>query len=177
MAHFAQLDENNIVINVIKVNNEDMIDENGNESEELGLQVCQSHFPGTRWVQTSYNGNMRDLFAGKGMQYLEEYDIFIHPAPYPSWIFDPDEKTWNPPSPYPVDLRDNEGTIIIWDESNLEWNVTVVPNPFIDEDGNPTYNTTYLEHSWKPGLCQWVLEEVEQPDVEQPDNPVGIAST
>ena len=79
MAHFAQLDENNIVTNVINVNNEDIIDENGNESEELGIQICQSHFPDTRWVQTSYNNNMRNIFAGRGMYYHEEYDIFTYP--------------------------------------------------------------------------------------------------
>jgi hypothetical protein len=65
MAHFAQLDDDNKVINVIVVSNEDILDENGNESETLGIAFCQK-FINSNWVQTSYNGNFRGKYAGIG---------------------------------------------------------------------------------------------------------------
>ena len=65
MAHFAQLDTDNKVINVIVVSNEDILDENGNESEALGIVFCQKFINGT-WIQTSYNGNIRGKYAGIG---------------------------------------------------------------------------------------------------------------
>lgn len=80
MAHFAKLDENNIVIEVIVVNNSDIIDENGQESEQKGIEFCQMlHGLNTVWRQTSYNSNFRGIFAGIGMQYDSEQDIFIDP--------------------------------------------------------------------------------------------------
>jgi hypothetical protein len=65
MAHFAELNENNIVKQVIVVHNNELLDENGNESEAKGIAFCQSLFGGT-WVQTSYNATMRGKFAGIG---------------------------------------------------------------------------------------------------------------
>ena len=66
MAHFAELDENNIVKRVIVVNNSDCCNENGEEKEEIGIAFCERLFGGGRWVQTSYNNNFRNRFAGKG---------------------------------------------------------------------------------------------------------------
>ena len=65
MAHFAQLDYNNIVVQVIVVNNDDCKDSAGNESEEVGAEFCQKLLGG-RWIQTSYNHNIRKNFAGIG---------------------------------------------------------------------------------------------------------------
>lgn len=77
MAHFAQLDENNIVTGVLVVNNEKLIDENGNESEQKGIDFLKDLFgQDTKWVQTSYNGNFRDKYAGIGDLYDEANDIF-----------------------------------------------------------------------------------------------------
>ena len=76
MAHFAELDDNNIVQRVIVVNNEVLLDENGIEQESIGAQFCQDLFEG-RWIQTSYNNKFRGTFAGIGFKYDEANDVFI----------------------------------------------------------------------------------------------------
>lgn len=84
MAHFAELDQNNIVLRVIVVGNKDCLDQNGNEVEAIGIDFCQKLFgANTRWVQTSYNGTFRDQYAGIGFIYDEKADIFINPYPTP----------------------------------------------------------------------------------------------
>jgi hypothetical protein len=80
MAHFAQLDEYNVVINVIVVANNDCVDDNGTEQESIGVGYCE-RLLGGRWVQTSYNGNIRKRFAGIGYYYDETADVFIAPKP------------------------------------------------------------------------------------------------
>lgn len=81
MAHFARI-ENGIVSQVIVVNNEVLFDENGKESEVIGIEFCRSLFgKDTDWVQTSYNGNFRGKFAGIGDIYDETLDAFIPPKP------------------------------------------------------------------------------------------------
>ena len=84
MAHFAQLDNNNTVIQVIVVNDNDCKDSEGNESEAVGAEFCQKLFGG-RWLQTSYNNNIRKNYAGPGFTYNAELDIFVPPKPFPSW--------------------------------------------------------------------------------------------
>lgn len=79
MAHFAQLDENNVVTQVIVVHNNELVD-NGVEREELGVAFCQSLFGAdTRWVQTSYNGSIRGVYAGVGYTYDPDKDVFVAP--------------------------------------------------------------------------------------------------
>jgi hypothetical protein len=78
MAHFAQINEDSFVQQVIVVNNEVLLDEDGNESEELGVKFCEETFGG-RWVQTSYNGNFRVAFAAAGSYYNERLDAFVSP--------------------------------------------------------------------------------------------------
>ena len=79
MAHFAQLDENNVVTQVIVVSNDELID-NGMESEAKGIAFCQSLFGAdTRWVQTSYNDKLRGVYAGIGFTYDAEKDVFVAP--------------------------------------------------------------------------------------------------
>ena len=92
MAHFAELDENNIVLRVIVVANEDILDDNGQESESKGIEFC-SNLLGGRWIQTSYNGNFRGTYAYIGGQYDEVNDIFIsQPTPsIPEFIGEPTE--------------------------------------------------------------------------------------
>ena len=80
MAHFAQLDENNVVVTVVVIDNENCLDENGNESEATGIAYCQSLFGG-RWIQTSYNGNFRYNYASVGGTYDEENNAFVSPMP------------------------------------------------------------------------------------------------
>jgi len=78
MAHFAQLDDNNIVTQVIVVNNSDLEDSNGVEQEAIGITFCTNLFGAhTRWKQTSYNGNFRGRYAGIGMKYDKELDEFV----------------------------------------------------------------------------------------------------
>lgn len=78
MAHFAQLDDNNTVTQVIVVNNEVITDADGNEKEVLGIAFCQSLYgDNTKWLQTSYNGKFRGKFAGIGMKYDQSKDEFV----------------------------------------------------------------------------------------------------
>lgn len=116
MAHFAQLDENNKVIQVIVVANEEiMLD--GIESETRGVIFCKSLFgEDTRWVQTSYNGNKRKNYAGIGFTYDPINDYFYAPQPFPSWTLNADA-VWEAPSPHPED-----GKRYLWNEETLSWN-------------------------------------------------------
>lgn len=114
MAHFAQLDENNVVLQVIVVhNNELMI--NGVESEAKGITFCQTLFGGN-WVQTSYNGTMRKNYAGIGYTYDKSRDAFIAPQPFASWTLNETTCRWESPTPYPTD-----GKIYSWNEETLSW--------------------------------------------------------
>jgi hypothetical protein len=78
MAHFAELDETNVVKQVIVVHNNELLDENGNESEQKGIDFCVNLLGGT-WIQTSYNSNFRGTYAGIGMTYDPVNDVFVKP--------------------------------------------------------------------------------------------------
>lgn len=119
MAHFAQLDENNIVQQVIVVNNTECLSD-GVESENVGIEFCKSLLgSATVWKQTSYNGNIRKNYAAIGYTYDEQRDAFIPPKPFQSWMLDEDTCLWGPPIPYPTD-----GNLYEWDESTQSWNKT-----------------------------------------------------
>jgi hypothetical protein len=77
MAHFAELDEINVVKQVIVVDNNELLD-NGVESETKGIEFCVNLFGGT-WIQTSYNSNFRGTYAGIGMIYDPVADVFVTP--------------------------------------------------------------------------------------------------
>ena len=113
MAHFAKLDENNIVLEVNVVNN-DVLTEN---EETSGVEFLTQWSGGySNWKQTSYNGNIRKQYAGIGYTYDSVNDVFIVPQPYPSWTLD-QNFDWQPPTPKPED-----GTYI-WNESTLSWDL------------------------------------------------------
>jgi hypothetical protein len=117
MAHFAQLDENNIVTQVVVINDEDITDDNGVEQEFIGVEFCQSIFgQNTVWKQTSYNGNIRKNYAGIGDTYKEDIDAFIGPQPYPSWTLDEDIGQWEAPVPHPMDEN-----LYTWNETTQQW--------------------------------------------------------
>ena len=81
MAHFAKLDSDNVVEEVIVVNNEVLHDDKGVEQESIGVAFCQSLFGSdTNWVQTSYNSSFRGRFAGAGMTYDPIKDEFVAPT-------------------------------------------------------------------------------------------------
>jgi hypothetical protein len=95
MAHFAQLDQNNIVTQVIVVHNNELLD-NGTESESKGIDFCKSLYgTDTVWKQTSYNGTFRKNFAGIGFLYNEMRDAFIQPRPYSTWVLNTVSATGN----------------------------------------------------------------------------------
>lgn len=108
MAYFANLDENNIVIQVIFVDNSDAPD------EQSGINYCNSVIPGN-WIQTSYNKTIRKNYAGVGYSYDPIKDAFIPPQPFASWLLDEDYCLWSPPIPRPT-----EGEWF-WNEESLSW--------------------------------------------------------
>jgi hypothetical protein len=114
MAHFAQL-ENNIVTKVIVVSNQDILDENGQESEQKGIDFCSNLLGGT-WKQTSYNGRIRKNYAGVGYTYDEGRDAFIAPKPYNSWLLDETTCQWKAPVDMPTDDK-----MYSWDENTKSW--------------------------------------------------------
>tara|TARA_B100001057_G_C22858675_1_gene953625 strand:+ start:42 stop:410 length:369 start_codon:yes stop_codon:yes gene_type:complete len=119
MAHFAQLDENNNVINVLVVGNDDCVDENGNESEAVGIAFLQEGLGSdTIWKQTSYNNNLRFRYACIGGYYDSERDAFMHPKPFPSWTLNEETLDWQPPVDYPPEYFEKPHT---WDEENKQW--------------------------------------------------------
>jgi hypothetical protein len=109
MSHWAEIDENNIVLRVLV----------GNNSEADEGEAFMNSLGGT-WVKTSYNGNIRKNYAGIGMSYDAERDAFIAPKPYPSWILDEETCRWEAPVAYPTD-----GIIYVWDEETTDWKATV----------------------------------------------------
>ena len=114
MAHFAELDENNIVTNVVVIHNNELLD-GETESEVKGVEFCSTLFGHSNWIQTSYNNNMRKQFAGIGFSYDDVNDVFISPQPYPSWSLD-ENYDWQAPTPKPED--DKEYT---WNEDTQSW--------------------------------------------------------
>lgn len=121
MAHFAQLDENNIVLQVIVVSDESTSTEDGLENENVGIAFCRKILgENTNWKQTSYNARFRKNYAGIGYTYNEILDGFIAPKPYPSWLLDEETCRWYPPVPYPTD--ENR---YLWNEETLTWDLVV----------------------------------------------------
>lgn len=100
MAHFAQLGENNEVLNTIVVNNDMLLDANGVESEAIGIAFCHSLFgQDKRWVQTSYNGSFRKNYGYPGCTYDPQRDAFIPPRPEgDQWVLDEAACRWIDPA-------------------------------------------------------------------------------
>jgi hypothetical protein len=120
MAHYAFLDENNVVTEVITgIDETELI-------EGLDPETWYGNFRGQVCKRTSYHGNIRKNYAGIGCTYDEERDAFIAPKPYESWILDEETCQWNPPTPYP----DNEKQYF-WNEEDVSW-VEVEETPFED---------------------------------------------
>ena len=112
MAHFAKLNDNNIVLEVYVVNNE-VLDSNNEETS--GIEFLTEWSSGySNWKQTSYNGNMRKQYCGVGFYYDAVNDVFIAPQPYLSWSLD-NNFDWQPPTPMPTEGR------WIWNEETLSW--------------------------------------------------------
>jgi hypothetical protein len=114
LAHFAKL-ENNIVTQVIVVSNQDILDENGQENEQKGIDFCSNLLGGT-WIQTSYNAKIRKNYAGVGYTYDEGRDAFIPAKPFASWLLDEATAQWKAPVAMPTD--DKRYT---WNEATTSW--------------------------------------------------------
>lgn len=116
MAHFAQLDENNIVTQIIVVANDELLLD-GVESEAKGVIFCKSLLgEDSKWKQTSYNGNIRKNYAGVGYTYDADRDAFIAPRPFDSWLLDEETCQWQAPIPMPTD-----GDFYSWNEADQTW--------------------------------------------------------
>ena len=109
MAHYAFLDDNNVVTEVITgIHETETI-------EGLDTETWYGNFRGQVCKRTSYNANIRGKYAGKGDSYNVEEDIFVAPQPYPSWTRS--GSYWNPPTPMPT----TEGKFYRWVEEDLNW--------------------------------------------------------
>ena len=121
MAHFAKLDENNVVTEVHVVANKDTSDANGVEKEYIGQAFLEKLFGGT-WKQTSYNGNIRKNYAGIGYTYNADIDAFVPPKPFASWLLNEETAQWEAPTPMPADAGTGEPPkMYSWDEATTSW--------------------------------------------------------
>jgi hypothetical protein len=144
MAHFAQLDENNVVLNVVVVANSDTADENGIENEEIGIQFLKSVLgENTIWKQTSYNNNIRKRYAGIGYIYNETLDAFIPPKPFDSWVLNEETCLWDAPTPRPelTEEQIESYCYYVWNEelyvsSGDGWQL-IQPDPISDVAQDP----------------------------------------
>lgn len=134
MAHFAQLDGDNIVTQVIVVSNDDTSDSGGVETESIGVAFCQKLLgASTNWKQTSYNSTIRGNYAGIGYTYMSNVatlgvgstDVFISQQPYASWTVGVGTATWYPPAnpgdaPALTDAEKAANKYYVWNESNYD---------------------------------------------------------
>jgi len=122
MAHYAFLDENNIVTEVITgIDESELI-------EGLDTETWYGNFRGQTCKRTSYNGNIRKNYAGIGFTYDEALDAFIPPKPFDSWILDDETCQWNALKPYPTD-----GFTYFWNEETLDWELSDFANEAIND--------------------------------------------
>lgn len=119
MAHYAQLDENNVVIRVSKVDDFYEMDDFGVLDEKRAVSWLKKwHGQDTNWKKTSYNANMRGQYAGVGNYYDSRIDRFIDPQPYPSWRLNQDTFVWEPPTPQPPSTDTHTWQ---WNEEFQQW--------------------------------------------------------
>jgi hypothetical protein len=125
MAHFAELNSNNVVLRVVVACNQDIANNGGDKSEQAAeyfKNICPLSSEGVKWIQTSYNNNFRKQYAGKGYTYDPIKDKFICPQSYISWSLDSNDD-WQAPVTYPTvtTYGDNVKYFIKWDEAGQRW--------------------------------------------------------
>jgi hypothetical protein len=125
MAHYALINSDNIVVQVITGVDENIIQTDTDGTQVGGTSAAWEQFYASRpWFEgltckrTSYNGNIRANFASVGYRYDEQFDVFIPIQPFPSWKLDYTTYKWVPPIPMP---EESEGVIFKWSEINKEW--------------------------------------------------------
>lgn len=129
MAHFAEINDSNVVTRVIVVGNKDTADAQGNEKEYIGAAFCERLFGGT-WKQTSYNSNFRIRYAGIGYEWHADLNpsgtpsgAFVPPKPHDSWVMDTANAVYvapNPPGDAPAltEAQQEAGNVYTWSETN-----------------------------------------------------------
>ena len=128
MAHYAFLDSNNIVTEVIVgIDETELI-------EELSPEIWYGNFRNQTCVRTSYNGNIRKNYAGIGYSYDLDLDAFIPPKPFNSWLLDEEICQWQSPVPYPSEVP--EGSFYVWNEDLVNWEEIILEEP-IDSSPYP----------------------------------------
>lgn len=108
MAHWAEIDENNVVVRITVGDNNDF---------DEGYQWLIDNLGGT-WIKTSYNATIRKNFAGIGFTYDPVRDAFIPPKPFNSWILNEETCQWQAPASYPTD-----GFSYYWNEETISWDL------------------------------------------------------
>jgi hypothetical protein len=116
MAHFAKLDNDNNVLEVVVVHNDVINNLDYPDSEPIGVQFLTDLFSYANWKQTSYNNNFRKRLAGIGGTYDPVNDVFLTPKPWDSWVLNNTTFKWEAPIPYPTD-----GKWYDWNESTQNW--------------------------------------------------------
>ena len=137
MAHFALLNEDNVVTNVLHIENSIMLDGEGNESEAMGISQCREGIGdlNARLVRTSYSGSIRHRYAGIGFTYDETRDVFLTPKIYPSWILNETNYLWEPPTPEPALTEEQigHGSTYEWNEETTSWDFVDMSPPAEEE--------------------------------------------
>jgi hypothetical protein len=161
MASFAKIDQNNVVTQVIAVNNEVIIDENGVEQESLGIEFLRKLYnePNAKWVQTSYNTSagthinggtpFRMNYASLGGFYDEERDIFIGTKPGKNYVINYDNGLWKPSIDFPtettyVENGENKTWLIYFDDENIRF----LGSKTFRGDGTHTHVWNSTTSSW-----------------------------
>ena len=121
MAHFAELDNNNVVLRVVVVGNDCVPSDEHIDGETW----CVNFFKTPNWKQTSYNNNFRKQYCGTGFTYDAAKNKFISPKPHASWALDSNDD-WQAPVTYPTDTTDKS---ISWDEAGQKWTATDQEDP------------------------------------------------
>lgn len=150
MAHFALVNKDNIVKDIIVVRNEDCLkiqnEKNFLTEEEGGIFYLKSLFgdseDGSKWIQASYNQNFRDYFPGIGFHYCPINDSFYPPTLYTSWNWNSDYKIWKPPVEFPY--FDHRIVDYEWDEENQTW--YQIHNPEICVYSYPKYSELWTHY-------------------------------
>lgn len=121
MAHFAEIDQNNVVLRVVVVDNKDTADANGVEKEHIGAAYLERLLGGT-WKQTSYNANFRKNYAGIGYSFDSQRDAFIPPKPFNSWVLNETSCHWEAPVAMPEDSGTGDPPkMYAWNEETVSW--------------------------------------------------------
>jgi hypothetical protein len=150
MAHFAELDSNNIVLRVVVACDQDIANNGGEQSIEAAeyfKKICPLSSNGVRWVQTSYNSNFRKEFAGVNKKYDDQHDLFYAATcANPSWTLD-SNFNWQPPVARPSIVKSpisEDYLIISWNEDKLKWVSFAYDN-----------DVNRVNFEWNPNTLVW----------------------